>query len=272
MSRARLEYAGKRACYPLLGRPDRTRAVFHVCQWKTGSQWLQAVLSDPRAYRRHRLLPYAYAEFFDFDTRRLRPLPGAGFYGSFFSTHEDVVGALGDVPLHAVVVLREPLKLLISWYVSTRYTHPPTRVVLQRRALLERYDDLDGLVKMAEWFREQADIPVSWYRQRTLPTTFLRFEELVVRKEPAAWAALAEAFGCAGAGADLLRIAGFYDRVVRLRSQRTLFAGGKYAPTVSIDPQAARVVRLGEELRTAFPLLFEAHAAPGTRVRTSEPV
>jgi hypothetical protein len=256
--RLALEYGGKRRLYPRFETPDRARRVFHVCQWKTASQWVQAVLSDPRLYRRHRLLPYAFGELFAREIDGVPPLQAEqrGLFLSFFSTREEVEAVAGD-DYEAFVVVRHPVDVLISWYVSTRYTHPPTPEVEQRRTDMARFDDLDGLRYMVERYHEQSDIPRSWLAGEPRPR-FLRYEDLVLAKDAATWERLAGLLSRAEDGAAYRAAAGLYDRIVKLRGNRLLFAGSKYAPSTRIDRDDRRFAEICAGLVADYPDLFEA--------------
>lgn len=265
-TRIKLEYRLKRASYPLLARPDLTRRVFHVCQWKTASQWFQAVLSDPRSYRRHRLLPYARAELVSItrDSLSLRALRGDqhGLFLSTFATYDQVRSIAGET-FTAVVVVRHPIDLLVSWYVSTRYTHPPNPLIMKSREMMQRFDDIDGLRYMAERFAAQAEIPRSWLLANPQPM-FIRYEDLVVRREPKAWDCLASLLSHADDGVFYSAAGRLYDQIISYRRNRKLFSGSKYSPPVRIDRQDSRFGELVHAMLQDYRDLFESFDYPLT--------
>lgn len=259
-TRVTVEYRLKRASYPILARPDRSRRVFHVCQWKTASQWVQSVLSDPRAYRRHRLLPYARAELASIksDSLSVQPLrrDQQGLFLSTFATHDQVREIAGDT-FTAVVVVRHPIDLLVSWYVSSRYTHPPNPLLDKSREKMQRLDDMEGLRYMAERFSAQSQIPRSWLKAKPQPV-FVRYEDLVVRREPQAWNALAAVLSTAADGDTYRSVGSLYDLIISLRRTRMLFGGSKYSPTIKIDRQDSRFAEIVNDIARDYRDLFEA--------------
>lgn len=263
-SRVKSEYRLKRAAYQLLARPDRSRRVFHVAQWKTASQWLQSVLSDPRAYRHHRLLPYARAELASITSGSLsvQPLCGdqQGIFLSTFATHDQVRDIAGE-SFTAFVVVRHPIDLLVSWYISSRYTHPPNPLLEKTREEMQQYDDLDGLRYMAERFQAQSVIPRSWLMATPKPL-FVRYEDLVVRREPKAWNALASVLSNPADGDSYRGAARLYDMIINLRRNKMLFGGSKYSPTIRIDRQAPRFGRIITDMVQDYRDLFEAFQYP----------
>jgi hypothetical protein len=189
---SRMEYRFRRALLtpvPVAHRSPYSHVV-HAALWKTGSQWIRLILSDPRIYRGCGLKPYVWdnvREHADL-ARQFRDAPRAILLASV-DTAEATAQLVGNNDFKAFFVVRDPRALLVSWYFSTRYTHIPTAGVMAHRAQLEGTDDVEGMALMFEAFcAEFLPVMESWIARGRLDASqqILKFEQLT-RQGPAEW-------------------------------------------------------------------------------------
>lgn len=124
----------------------------HCCVWKTGSQWLRLVLSDPNVYRASGCLPYVGAEVTDPSTDsafKNRPVVLVSLFwsASRYDAFRDAVGGA-----RGIFVVRDPRDLLVSWYRSTRFHHDLNPWILEQRAAMAGMSDDDAHAYMIDRF------------------------------------------------------------------------------------------------------------------------
>jgi hypothetical protein len=187
------EYRLRRAVNRLL--PVRHRSgldqLYHACVWKTASQWVRIVLSDPRLYRYSGLSPHLADD-------HLRPDPAA----TRFPSRGIVTALMRDYAFFAAVpkperwraffVKRDPRDLLVSFYFSNRYSHRPNPGILQVRAELSGLSDAQGLLKTLERFAPLASILTSWQDAAAADANIVlvRYEDLTGDDQLRHWQAL----------------------------------------------------------------------------------
>ena len=102
--------------------------VYHCCVVKTGSQWVQALLSDLATFRYSGLTHYHYLSRMYDDYACFAALPKPESYKAFF-------------------VMRDPRDVVVSWYYSSRYSHLVMGDDIRRiRDELEALSVRDGLL------------------------------------------------------------------------------------------------------------------------------
>lgn len=189
------EYGLRNACAALVPvrRRSRYAAVFHTCVWKTASQWVRVVLSDPRLYMYSGLkthIPIASELWWPDPGRLVVPsrciIPGLYCdYGQF--------ARLRKPTRHAVFfVQRDPRDILVSWYFSNRYSHRPMATVNEERAALAEMSERDGLLATVEHFDVIAGMLRSWIAEaKTQPgIRVVRYEDLTGADRLRAWSDL----------------------------------------------------------------------------------
>ncbi len=157
--------------------------VVHVATWKTASQWLRMVLSDPGLMRAT-----------GYRAQYVRGRTGAPGLDAEMVTPSTVltpVYASSDHPLlpadcRIVTVVREPVALARSWLHTNMTAHPSNPDVDRRRVELNtmRSQGVDpaGLLaaSLADGFAETLRISSSWIERASVDTSVhvVRFEEL----------------------------------------------------------------------------------------------
>ena len=143
------EYAARSILYRCIPVKERAQlgSVFHCCTWKTASQWVRLVLTDPRIYRYGGLTVDLLGEYDGEVFRHLdRPLTGPRLATPLYGTPDQFDAVRRpDERYRAFFVLRDPRDLLVSWYFSNLYSHPTNPIVAERRAQLATMDTEAGL-------------------------------------------------------------------------------------------------------------------------------
>lgn len=180
-------------------RPSIRRG-YHFCNWKTGSQWVRLVLSDPRFHMRTglparlhyngvggapALVPGQMPRSDRFISTPL--FAGRDLLERVHATSED----------RAVFVTRHPRDLLVSFYFSNLESHPLNQDVAARRVELQPLSVEDGLIRtMDHGFDEMVRIGDSWSADAVsdvpCPTKVFPFEDLSGEQAHATWTELLE--------------------------------------------------------------------------------
>lgn len=196
-------------------QPPAVRRGYHFCNWKTGSQWVRLVLSDPRLYR-HTGLP---ARLHHNGVGRLPILvrhqypPSERFLATpLFAGSEllhDIEASADD---RAVFVTRHPRDLLVSFYFCNLETHPLNPDVMHRRRELRSLDPEAGLLRtMDHGFDEMVRIGDSWQDAArrsdpgACPVVVVEYESLTDHRASASWQALLDHIAGRPIPADLVR-------------------------------------------------------------------
>jgi hypothetical protein len=189
----RTESRMKRGLYRVM--PLRHRSfvvnVFHCCVHKTASQWLRAVLSDPAVYRHSGLLPYHYqSEQSGGEGRPITqrsfelPFPAGTIVSPLYIDFANFATVPKSGAYRAFFVQRDPRDILVSWYFSTRYSHPTRYGRLEgARAQLGQLSPEDGLVQCVDDLERMGLFAAlrSWVDapRRDPHTLLVRYEDLV---------------------------------------------------------------------------------------------
>ena len=210
------EYRLRRALYRLIPADNAhpERHFLHCTAWRSASQWVRMVLSDPRLYRYHGHLPYA--------AHNLPPPDARGAMAtSLYMPYGSAKALLDRAPGRAIFVVRDPRDLLVSWYLSNRYLHDPVDVVVSRRAEMEGLSDEDGIARSVETFTRTAMLLWSWAREaRDDPRVrIVRFEDITGAGKIAAWRGIFEHYGIAVPDDEIARLMRYYDQA-NLRGAR----------------------------------------------------
>lgn len=157
-------------------------AIAHVASWKTASQWVRMVMSDPQLMRAT-----------GYRARYVRGTTGApGLAGEHIqvNTLATPIYAAADHPLlqqdvRVFAVVREPVALARSWFRANATNHPSNEHVDARRRSLDdlRRADADGETLLRASFDfgfvEALSIGASWIGRADEPNVRIsRFEDL----------------------------------------------------------------------------------------------
>lgn len=189
------EYELRNACTTLVPvrRRSRYRAVFHTCVWKTASQWVRVVLSDPRLYMYSGLKTHIpiTSDLWWPDPDRL-VIPTGHIVPGLYCDYERFARVHKPAPYAVFFVQRDPRDVLISWYFSNRYSHRPMATVNDERQALADMSDGDGILATVDHFGEIAGMLRSWAAaaKRQPGIRIVRYEDLTGADNLRAWSEL----------------------------------------------------------------------------------
>lgn len=194
-----MEYRLRRGAFRLLptrGVAPGPQHVVHACAWKTASQWVRLILSDPRIYRHSGCLPFPYA------TVRARPAEARTYRRAkrsvllaAYESAETIEALSGNKALNSFFVIRDPRMTLVSWYYSTRFTHRPTAGVLAHRAAMEGMTDSAAFSYCASAFAAEFGPILDSWAARAGTARIVQFEALTGPEGATVWADLLAGLG-----------------------------------------------------------------------------
>ena len=191
-----LEYKVRDLAFVFLPVRHRSRYdnVFHLCVWKTASQWVRVVLSDPVVYQGSGLRAIHFAQ-----SSMIRGGHGAEIRFPFrrivspvYCSFEDF-GTVPKQPNYRIFfVARDPRDILVSQYFSKRYSHRVNDTIAVEREELKQLSETEGLLRIAENFATVTHILRSWLRaaQADPRVIFVTYEELTQGDAIEAWSRL----------------------------------------------------------------------------------
>lgn len=207
-----LEYRLRRGAGRLIPVRDASGPphLFHACVWKTASQWVRLILSDPRLLRHSGHAPFIWAHLRD-HPKALRQYQASRrtLLLTAYETPERVM-ALRQAPMRGVFIMRDPRALLASWITSTRYTHRPNAGVHAHRSAMAAMGETDALAYAARAFVAEFGPVLEGWRRTGPGTLAIRFEDLTGPDSLSHWQGLLAHLGMAVPGQVLERVLSTY--------------------------------------------------------------
>jgi hypothetical protein len=144
--------------------------VFHVTHYKSGSQWVYAVLNEVSDQRI--IKPEVAAHHVT-----KRPVVSGGVYPCVYLTREELFAC--DLPknIRIFIIIRDLRDTLVSQYFSVKHSHPMMDSLQEQlRDMLNSVDISDGLIHMMKRrLKTSAEIQKSWIHSDHL---LVRYEDL----------------------------------------------------------------------------------------------
>lgn len=140
--------------------------VFHITQWKAGSQWIREILT--RCIPNKKVTPS-----FSGDELICRNT----VYAAVYVSKEEYEGLNPPVDSKYFIVLRDPRDILVSGYYSHKFSHVVLPGIDGERQELQTMNQDDGMVRtMDSLVQPCVDIAVSWVKSGA---KWIRYEELL---------------------------------------------------------------------------------------------
>ncbi len=238
------EYRARSALYRAVPVTSAARhgSVFHCCTWKTGSQWVRLVTTDPRIYRHTGLRIDLLGER---DGTVFRHRGGAARPNRLATPLYGTPAQFDDLRLpgeqyRCFFVIRDPRDLLVSWYFSNRYRHPGNPAVMRRRRRLAELSEQDGLLdQLGNDFGVVLDMLGQWASRADTDENvqLVRYEDLAGPDGDQHWAELFGFCGMAVPETTRRRVLGTYsfEKLSGGRRPSEEDSGAKYRKGTSGD-------------------------------------
>jgi hypothetical protein len=146
---------------------DDWPAVFHITQWKAGSQWVHQILA--RACAPKKVWP-------SFDGTQ--PIERNNVYAAAYLTKQEY-DSFATSDSKYFIVLRDPRDILVSGYYSLKFSHAIEPGISEQRTELESANLEDGMLRTMDTLVQPCvDIALSWAK---IGANWIRYEELLHR-------------------------------------------------------------------------------------------
>jgi Sulfotransferase domain len=139
--------------------------VFHITQWKAGSQWIQQILA--RCCAPKKVWP-------SFDGTQ--PIGKNNIYAAAYLTREEY-NTFATTDSKYFLVFRDPRDILVSGYYSMKFSHSVLPGIAEERQELESIGLEEGMLRtMDTLVQPSVEIAVSWAKTGV---DWIRYEDLL---------------------------------------------------------------------------------------------
>lgn len=128
---------------------NRDTNIYHCCIQKTGSLWLRDMFSDPLIRKlssmkvcrpnKNFLGDHPIQEIID------DPFPVGTIVSPFYVNYQNFLEIPKPQSHKAFFVMRDPRDFLVSWYLSTRYSHKLNPYIIKQREIFQKMDDDEAI-------------------------------------------------------------------------------------------------------------------------------
>lgn len=159
------EYDLRNVCASLMPVRHRSRfsSIIHACVWKTASQWIRVVLSDPRIYMYSGLkIHIPITSDLWWPNPAVLSIPERRIVPDLYCSYDLYQSVEKPAPSFVFFVQRDPRDILVSWFFSNRYSHRPMVTVNDQREALVQLSEREGILATIDCFDEIAGMLRSW--------------------------------------------------------------------------------------------------------------
>lgn len=193
-----LEYTLRRWGYRLMGYKNRSPhdLILHCCTWKTGSQWVRLMLSDPAVFKYTGHLPATGAEAEASEASSML-LHSGRIYTACYADHAKCMKAIGKRSYRIIYVVRDPRDIVVSDYFSKTSSHIPHEVINTWRGDAALNDPSIGLPRLIEKFGPAAQVINGWLDAADVDPNIrvFRYEDLIGGQKAETWMQIFEWIG-----------------------------------------------------------------------------
>jgi len=229
--------------------------VAHACLWKTGSQWVRLILSDPRMLRWSGHLPYMWNYIRD-DARSRSQFQAAPRSLALiaYAPPEQIAALSVRDDTRCFFVVRDPRKMLVSWYYSTRYTHRSTPAIEAHRAAVHGQGDAEAFSYFARAFVAEFGPIFEGWSNTGENALVVRFEDLTGPEGLTVWRQVLDHLDWRAPKTTLERVLDTYSIEKLAPSRRGYAKEDKYAMRGQRDLSLLETL---DPINPAQKLLFE---------------
>jgi hypothetical protein len=170
-----------------------SRIFFFTC-YKCGSQWVRDVLTSPEMMASSGGLQY-HVGGLDASQAELSGIPAGTLSGPLYGFSAEAwesVAAFGD---RALVVLRDPRDIVVSWVYSAAYSHRENELFKAIREPLLRMDTTQRMLMFAAWFGRLVGSFRSWTGRRDSGDEMITSYERLVAHQTREFSRIVDFFG-----------------------------------------------------------------------------
>ncbi len=167
--------------------------IYHCCVQKSGSQWIKSLLSYRLVYKTSKMkIHIPHKNFIGGRTVQFlidNPLPANKIITPLYIGYEDFLKIPKPGKYKAFFVMRDPRDILISWYFSTKFSHPKNPYIKKQRKILKVKNDEEAIRYLCKHVfnrnNPQFNAIRSWYShgKDNEDIMVLRYEELIGEKK-----------------------------------------------------------------------------------------
>ena len=160
--------------------------VYHCCVQRTASQWFKGLFRDYVVYQHTGLDTEEYPELaLKGSTGYERGIPSGVFAAHLYSNFDNYQRIEKPETYRTIFVTRDPRDIVVSFYFSTKYSHPAIAYIPQMRKDLEPLGEQEGLCYIIDRLRDLGlfDAQRSWVDREDDRTRLFKYEELAENHE-----------------------------------------------------------------------------------------
>ncbi len=153
--------------------------IFHCCVQKTASQWFKGVFNDLIFYKYTGLPAQVYSKV-GLRQDSYQALPLKRVATPLYISHSDYLAIPKPEHYKTFFVTRDPRDIVVSFYFSTRYSHPLIAYIPRMRKELEDLNIQDGLKYVIDALEEMGvfEAQRSWISVDDEKHKIFRYEDL----------------------------------------------------------------------------------------------
>lgn len=119
--------------------------IYYCCTQKTASQWFRNILRDPEVYRFTGLRPVPYVKKGLKEASFDQPFPKRTICIHLYVDYPTYLSIPKPANHKSFFVLRDPRDIVVSWYFSTKFSHPRMLYIAKLRDEMEDMSFVEGM-------------------------------------------------------------------------------------------------------------------------------